>query len=229
MPPTPMVPVRAGAKNPRTFRPSLRMVADARTQMYLRKLGGARSALPRAVAGGLNAAGQKAVHQARSNLRRKYHWRGRSGASIKVADYGVGARGRKPFISIRPSPDEIAESPTFGRWAQDRFSVPTGLHEGIKRHRVFLRYGAWERKGLIAWARAHGIPEPPRGKNWAMMVYSGSRAGNAEPFLADAVRAKHDDATFSNHIFGAINDVLSVGGSARGGFFGRVRALFGRH
>lgn len=181
------VPVSPGAKRPTVFRLPFRATWDAPSWRTIGRLSGPtlRGRFGRNLR---NKWGQLALRKvlpyARRNLRVRYHWTGKAAGSLRVMDHGA-AQG-KVHISLGT---DLAAERGFGKWADTDFIYPTGLHEGIKRHKVFIRYGGRERKELKRWALAHGFRDPGPTRNWVITVYSKGRRQTAWPFLWGAVTA----------------------------------------
>lgn len=189
-----MIPVHAGAKNPRVFKTHFFIRWDPYSWGIIQRLSRAklRGAWPNRIKGNFMALAQRRiVPSARNALKARYNFSGESARSIRM----IGRKHTATKAEVEVGSTMLAnDPPVFGQWAHSPFATVLGLHEGIKRHLVFIRYGGWERKGLVEWARAHGIAEPPRSKNWAITVYKRGRRRSAHKFFGkDMGAAQHKD------------------------------------
>ncbi len=134
---------------------------------------------------------RRIVPSARNALKSRYHFTGATARSIRM----IGSSSSDAKAEVEVGSTMLAnDPPVFGEWAHSPFATALGLHEGIKRHRVWIRRGNWERKGLLAWARSKNLTEPPPGKNWSIMVYKRGRRRSSHKFFGkDMGAAQHKD------------------------------------
>lgn len=190
------------------------LVPTAPTAKFIVRMAGGhiRDTLPGRLVDTIWKTCSSVTRQAQRMMGARYRWTGRSAASWSVTGGGKsgGVWPYGPYVTMGPSPDRYTSDIAFGKWAwrTSPFSVPSALHEGIKRHWVWLKTSSFRRPELIRWARAHGFMEPPG--NWGMMVYPGTRSDSAEPALDNAVQAFHTSEVFQDRIAQELDEVLAV-------------------
>lgn len=218
-----LIPVNPRAKNPRVFKVPFRAEWEPSSQWLLHRMGNLGSRWgPRLRSNWEQIARRNVVPMARRVLGRRYNWTGRAARAIRITgtgDRGYMGPGEKtthgPWVEIGLDPDVLAEDPLYGRWAAEQFSVPTALHEGIKRHRVWIRHWSWgnrRRENLARWAIAHlGHTDPGPGKSWSIMVYRRGRKKSRHPYLWTAALVQRE--RFTDAIGSALHRSLGQSGA----------------
>lgn len=205
------VPVRTGAGNPRVFRLPLRLDWVPQSQQLIDRLSARRLRLswPKKMRKNfMHVAKTKIIPTAIRRLRMQYRWRGRVGRSLEAW-----ASARPGEAKLTVGTDLRAERPLFGKWAGG-YVFPVGLHEGIKRHWVWVKAPGIDRPLFREWVREHlgaqAVEKMQKERWFGLRVFKRGRRRTATHFLSAAVQFEHR-LDLEHSISDAIDDAIVAG------------------
>ncbi|KKM05901.1 hypothetical protein LCGC14_1749420 [marine sediment metagenome] len=205
------LPVSGGARRPKVFRLPFRAEWTPQSRRIVNRLARTRMRRnwPKALRSRwLALAKRRIIPQATRWLQWKYHWRGRVGRSLEA--YSYVRYGKGTYLTIGTGLK--AEEPLFGKW-QGGYVFPIGLHEGIKRHRVWVKRPGIKRPLFEQWVKEHLSAETVRRMNesryFSLRVFRGGRQKTKNPFLLTAVMQYAP--ALGDSVADAVDDAIAAG------------------